>query len=224
MTVLLLDDLDLPLLMVELHHPEWPLQLMAFWEGDEALAAGLYPAPDDAEAKSILRVEAWVERGNQYIFVTRNEDGSWSRPEWGEHSDGAVAGDPVDTIREAQDGISLRTRPEDIHSRLRTAYKKKELPFPVVCLDTFPEDAWVGKTALHPGEQGAKPCWNTDDYAHKDADDPRNSLVFDLGVVLEVFEHPDVCGGQRCRFVTADGGSLHYGPDSLWVPVIGDSA
>lgn len=101
---------------------------------------------------------------------------------------------------------------------------KKELPFEVVCLESLPQEIWVGRTVLHPMEQTASgPVWNTDDYPHRDPDDPPNALAFDLGIVLEVFEHPDALGGLRCRFLTENGGSLHYGPDNLWVPLLGGS-
>lgn len=104
---------------------------------------------------------------------------------------------------------------------------KKSLPFDVLCLTAFPPEEWVGQTVLHPMEQvGDDPRWNQLDYDPRFTGDEemKDKLVFDLGIVVEVFEHPDGLGDLRCRFMTDSGGSLHYGPANLWVPVVTQAA
>jgi hypothetical protein len=76
----------------------------------------------------------------------------------------------------------------------------------VVQLSTLPRELWVGLPVLHPcGQSGATPNW----------------LVYDVGIVVEVFEDSDLPGEFRCRFVHSMGqanGTLQYSPDNLWVP------
>jgi hypothetical protein len=216
-----IEKLGLPELMLQLDHPERALVLFSeLGPGDIQVDLG----PDDPP-HTITRVECWVEEGDQYIFTWRKSGQvAWSTPEWGEYTDGADAGTPVTSLEEARDGLSPTTAWQHLHPALRGPFVKKALPFEVACLESFPQAQWVGKTVLHPMEQTASgPAWNTDDYAHKDPDNLPNDLVFDLGIVLEVFEHPDSLGGLRCRFLTEHGSSLHYGPDNLWVPILGGS-
>jgi len=83
------------------------------------------------------------------------------------------------------------------------------VPVPVpdlVQLSTLPQDTWIGLPVFHPMEQqGILANW----------------LLYDTGIVLEVYPDPDFPGELQCRFVVSLGGhatTLHYQPDNLWVP------
>jgi len=76
----------------------------------------------------------------------------------------------------------------------------------LVQLSTLPQDTWVGLPVFHPcGQQGTNANW----------------LVYDVGVVLEVYPDPDFADELQCRFITSMGGrnsTLRYHPSNLWVP------
>ncbi len=65
-----IEQLGLPELMLQLDHPERPLVLMSPDPDDGLVEAGPEDTPDQ-----ILRVEAWVEAGDQYIFTWRETPG-----------------------------------------------------------------------------------------------------------------------------------------------------
>ena len=81
------------------------------------------------------------------------------------------------------------------------------IPFKLVKLSTLPEDTWVGRPVFHPHEQ---------------AGDKANWHRYDVGIVTEVYPDRDFRGVKQCRFVhgilNTGNGTLHYGPDNLWVP------
>lgn len=83
------------------------------------------------------------------------------------------------------------------------------IPWPVpdvVQLSTLPRDTWEGLPVFHPcGQDGDVPNW----------------LRYDVGVIVNVFQDPDLAGEFRCRFVHSTGeynSTLQYGPSNLWVP------
>ncbi|MNL01854.1 hypothetical protein D3C87_1223390 [compost metagenome] len=83
------------------------------------------------------------------------------------------------------------------------------LPEPVpdlVQLSTLPQDIWIGLPVFHPcSQEGTDANW----------------LLYDVGVVLEVYPDPDFPSEFQCRFVTSAGGrstTLHYQPSNLWIP------
>ena len=83
------------------------------------------------------------------------------------------------------------------------------LPVPVpelVQLSTLSVDIWEGLPVFHPCGQ---------DEFHT------NWLLYDVGVVLEVYPDPDISDELKCRFVASMGGdsvTFHYHPANLWVP------
>lgn len=85
------------------------------------------------------------------------------------------------------------------------------VPVPVpdlVLLSTLPQHKWIGLPVFHPcGQDGANANW----------------LLYDVGVVLDVYPDPDFPSDLQCQFVTSQIGrsaTLHYRPSNLWVPRI----
>jgi hypothetical protein len=79
------------------------------------------------------------------------------------------------------------------------------VPVPdLVQLSTLPPDTWIGLPVFHPcGQEGTHANW----------------LLYDVGVVLEVYSDSDFPDELQCRFVTSMGNyTLHYRPSNLWVP------
>ncbi len=86
------------------------------------------------------------------------------------------------------------------------------IPEPVpdlVPLTTLSERHWVGIPVFHPMSQdGAEADWR----------------LYDIGVVVEVFDDPDVADApRRCRFLVScmgPGATLQYSAQNLWVPAV----
>ena len=75
-------------------------------------------------------------------------------------------------------------------------------------LTTLPQETWIGLPVFHP-------CGQEENRA--------NWLLYDVGVVVEVFPHPNDASEFQCRFIVAAGFSsftLQYGSSNLWVPRI----
>ena len=76
----------------------------------------------------------------------------------------------------------------------------------LVQLTTLTSETWIGLPVFHP-------CGQEENRA--------NWLLYDVGVVVEVFPHPSVPNELQCRFIVAASPSsftLEYGPSNLWVP------
>ena len=83
------------------------------------------------------------------------------------------------------------------------------VPVPeVVQVSTLPRETWVGLPVFHPfSQEGGTPNW----------------LVYDVGVIVDVFADPDLEDEFRCRFVYSVGtqnGTFLYAPSNLWVPKV----
>ena len=110
------DELKLPALMAGLEHPTWGLILMSLWPQDNTL----HEAPEGARPEDILRVECWIEAGNQYLYTYRESSKRpWSPVFWGEHSDMVQADTEVRDLDEAMRGIDPETPWGQIHPALR---------------------------------------------------------------------------------------------------------
>jgi len=80
-------------------------------------------------------------------------------------------------------------------------YGDIHVPNPVpdlVALTEIDQEHWVGLPVFHP----LVDSW----------------IMYDVGIIIDVYQDPDFSDMQRCCFQTSDCSTLVYPPDRLWIP------
>lgn len=90
----------------------WPVYYCLNKDGDQLAECNVH----DKDRGPILRVECWIERGNQYLYTGRDGKGKhWSTPVLGEHPGD---GTKVYSLEQAAKAIPEDVELSDIHPLL----------------------------------------------------------------------------------------------------------
>lgn len=71
----------------------------------------------------VIRIEIWIENGNQYIFSSREKNAIWNVPELGEYPN---CGRVVSSLEDCLQGFTPNPKLKNIHPALRKPYTQKQ--------------------------------------------------------------------------------------------------